>query len=77
MSDSTIGTFVGLLVSLALVVAASACGGGTTNTSSQSYDCCLNGEYYQCDDQEEFETCNLSEETTCDRDPTQDDKCDD
>jgi hypothetical protein len=49
----------------------SACG-----ESSSSFDCCLNGAYYDCEDAEEFETCNLDDgASACDRDSSRDSEC--
>ena len=50
--------------------------GNSTSTSSSSYKCCLNGAYYECEDQEEFETCTLTGDNKCDRAPAKDDECD-
>lgn len=67
--------FASLLFVLAALGLFAACG---ETTSSSSFDCCLNGAYYECEDSEEFETCNLSDgASACDRDPSQDSSCDD
>ena len=47
---------------------------GNVSTSS-SFHCCLNGEYYECDDQEELDTCFSTGENQCDRTPSKDHEC--
>lgn len=49
-----------------------ACG----DTESSSYDCCLNGAYYDCATESEFGTCNLEDGATeCSRDSSKDSEC--
>ena len=51
--------------------------GNSTSTSSSGLKCCLNGAYYECEDQEEFETCTLTGDDECDRALAKDDQCSD
>jgi len=68
---------IALKASLALALLAcvatfglTACGNVTT---SSSFDCCLNGEYYECEDQEELDTCYTTD-NQCERVPSKDDE---
>ena len=60
-----------LMIALAALLSAAAfvsCGNTT-----EEFDCCVNGQYYECDDQDEFQTCSItSDEIKCDREPSKD-----
>jgi hypothetical protein len=58
-----------LLASLA-TFGLTACGNVTT---SSSFNCCLNGEYYECEDQEELDSC-YTNDNQCERVPSKDDE---
>ncbi|MGM0556011.1 MAG: hypothetical protein ACQEVA_06515 [Myxococcota bacterium] len=65
--------FASLLFVIASIGLFAACG---DVSSSSSFDCCLNGAYYECNDADEFETCNLEDgASACDRDPFKDSEC--
>jgi hypothetical protein len=60
----------GLLFGLFLAVGSlSGCG-----DDSESFRCCINGAFYDCSNQEEFETCGAMD-TKCTRAPTRDAEC--
>lgn len=54
-----------VLVGLVVSAAAIGCGGGSSSSggeggsgsTSQSYECCLNGEYYSCPSESAVNTC--------------------
>ena len=54
-----------------------ACGFDDESSSSESFRCCLNGAFYDCDSSEELATCSLTsdEPIQCSRDSSRDDEC--
>ncbi len=65
-----------LLAALTLMFALLA--GCVTEETHTDYDCCLNGQYYDCADEDEFQTCNLNDGASeCTRDASRDDECND
>ena len=62
-----------------LMAAAIALGGcmlacGTDLENSSEYTCCHNGAFYECADEDEFNTCG-SDQNECSRAPSRDDEC--
>jgi len=47
------------------------------SSSSEEYECCYNGAYYDCPNEEELNKCAMGEDSDCDRQPTNDDQCED
>ncbi len=65
-----------LLLGLGILVGASclACG---DDSSSSSYDCCINGSYYSCDSSESLNMCGEGDTSECSRDSSKDNTCSD
>ncbi len=58
-----------------LFIGASALACGFADEESE-YSCCVNGAFYDCDDADEFDSCNLSDGANkCSRDSSRDDEC--
>ncbi len=59
-----------VLISMAATALFAACG------EDDGIDCCVDGRYYYCEDEEAYETCNSREQARdCVRDSFLDDNC--
>jgi hypothetical protein len=59
------------LVALAAIVTFTACG-----SESSHFTCCLNGAFYECANQQQFDSCTFtSPQNLCTRDASKDASC--
>lgn len=76
MNRTLICLFVGIFVGASALACGFTDDDSNSSSSSQDYSCCLNGQYFDCSDAGEFETCNFDDfASDCSRDPSRDDEC--